>query len=57
MESRELRQFHETTIENEKNDEAPEEEEEQEVEVKCSKVFWSNRKVFWSRLSDVFARK
>ncbi|KAH9727083.1 CCHC-type domain-containing protein [Citrus sinensis] len=41
VESRELRQFHETTIENEENDKAPEEEEEQEqeqeIEVRRSK--------------------
>ena len=41
MESRELRQFHETTLENEENNEAPEEKEEedqeQEIEVRRSK--------------------
>ena len=42
VESRELRQFHETTLGNEENDEAPEEEEEeedqeQEIEVRRSK--------------------
>ena len=40
VESRELRQFHETTIENKENDKAPEKEEEeqqqeQEIEVKA----------------------
>ena len=60
VESRELRQFHERRIENERIDEAleeeeEEEEEEQEIEVRRSKR--GNRKVFWSRISDVFARK
>ena len=36
VESRELRQFHETTIENKENDEASE-EKEQEIEVRRSK--------------------
>ena len=42
VESRELEQFHETTLENEENDQAPEEEEEQdqeqEIEVRHSKT-------------------
>ena len=56
VESRELRQFHETTLENEENDEVSEEKEQgQEIEVRRSKRV--KIKVFWSRLSDVFARK